>query len=152
MRKSFCKQTEKQVDARTSLKPSFDKTNKLKQIENVFLQNIVKKMIIDRLKKFFDLQNNIKLGNLCYKNYDFDKVPLPCIFSRDIYKNNLTIGNADNEQSDLFRVFCNLNKGRKSSEKVSFLKSVTILLKVREDVVDGFKTNLFPIKSENAPY
>ena len=77
---------------------------------------------------------------------------MPCIFSRDIYKNNLSIGNADNKQSDLFRVFCNLNKGRKSSEKVSFLKSVTILLKAREDVVDGFKTNLFPIKSENAPY
>ena len=152
MRKSFCKQTEKQVDARTSLKPSFDKTNKLKQIENVFLQNIVKKMIIDRLKKFFDLQNNIKLGNLCYKNYDFYKVPLPSIFSRDIYKNNLSIGNADDEQSDLFRVFCNWNKGRKSSEKVSFLKNVKILLKAREDVVDGFKTNLSPIKSENAPY
>ena len=41
----------------------------------------------------------------------------------------------------------NLNKGRKSSEKVSFLKNVKIFLKAREDVLNAFKSNLFPIKN-----
>ena len=77
---------------------------------------------------------------------------LPSIFLRDIYKNILSIENADNEQSILFKIFGNLNKGRKSSEKVFFKKNVKILLKVREDVLNGFKSNLFRIESENMPY
>ena len=46
---------------------------------------------------------------------------MPAIFLRDINTNNLSIENADNEQSDIFKKLGNLNKGRKSSEKVSFL-------------------------------
>ena len=71
---------------------------------------------------------------------------------RDIYTNDLSIENADNEQSYLFKMFGNLNKGRKSSEKISFLKNVNILLKAREDVLNGFKSNLFPIMFDTMPY
>ena len=46
----------------------------------------------------------------------------------------------------------NLNKQSKSSEKISFLKNVEILLKVREDVLNGFKSNLFPIMLDATPY
>ena len=49
---------------------------------------------------------------------------LPTIFLRDIYENNLSIKDADNEESSLFKTFGNLNEGRKSSEKISFLKYV----------------------------
>ena len=41
-------------------------------------------------------------------------------FLRDIYTSNLSIENADNEHTDLFKMFCNLNQGRKSSEKKKF--------------------------------
>ena len=44
----------------------------------------------------------------------------------------------------------NLKKGKKSSEKIC-LKKCEILLETREDVLDGFKSNLFPIESENTP-
>ena len=67
------------------------------------------------------------------------------IFLRDIHKNNLSIKNSDNEQSDLFKTFGNLDKGRKSSEKISFLKNVKKIFKVRKNVLNGFKSNLFPI-------
>ena len=53
---------------------------------------------------------------LNYKKYDFNKVPLPAIFLRDIYTNNLSIENAENEQNDLFEWFSNSEKRRKSSE------------------------------------
>ena len=66
------------------------------------------------------------------------------IFLRDIHKNNLSIKNSDNEQSDLFKTFGNLDKG-KSSEKISFLKNVKKIFKVRKNVLNGFKSNLFPI-------
>ena len=49
----------------------------------------------------------------------------------------------------------NLNKGRKSYEKISFLKNVKTFLKAREDVLNNFKSNLFPINnlmSDAAPY
>ena len=41
-------------------------------------------------------------------------------------------------------MFVNLNKGRKSSEKIYFLKIVKILLKGKEDVLNSSKSNLFP--------
>ena len=77
---------------------------------------------------------------------------MPSIFSRDIYTDNLSIENADNEQNDLCKMFGNLNKGTKSSEKISFLKNVKILLKAREDVLNSFKSNLFPVMSDTTPY
>ena len=46
-------------------------------------------------------------------------------------------------------MFGNLNKGRKLSEKkISFLKNVKILLKAKEDVLNSFESNLFPIMSD----
>ena len=42
--------------------------------------------------------------------------------NRNLYASNLSIENDDNKQSDLFRMFGNLNKGRKSSEKIFFKK------------------------------
>ena len=48
-------------------------------------------------------------------------------------------------------MFGNLSKGRKSSEKIYFLKYVKILLKPREDVLNSFKSNTFPIMSDTTP-
>ena len=48
-------------------------------------------------------------------------------------------------------MFGNLSKGRKSSEKIYFLKYVQILLKPREDVLNSFKSNIFPIMSDTTP-
>ena len=105
-----------------------------------------------KLIKIIELQNSIELGKLNYKNYDFNKVSLRSMFLRDVYKNDLSIENAGNEQNDPFRMFGNLHKGRKSSEKISFLKNVKILLKAREDVLNSFKSSLFPIMSDTTPY
>ena len=68
---------------------------------------------------------------------------MPAIFFRDMYTNNLSVENADNKQSDLLKMFGNLIKGKKSSEKISFLK---ILVKARKDVLNCFESNIFPIK------
>ena len=51
--KAFKKQTGKDVITIKSLKPSFDKTNELKQIENAFTQYIVNKMIGNKFKKYW---------------------------------------------------------------------------------------------------
>ena len=77
---------------------------------------------------------------------------MPYRFLRDIYTNDLSIENSDNEQNDLFKMFRNVNKGRKSPEKISCLKNVKILLKAREDVLVSFKSNLFPIMLDTTSY
>ena len=99
-------------------------------------------MIRDKPEKIVDLQDSIELDKLDHKNYNFNKISLPALFLRDIYRNNLSIERADNEQSDLFKMFGNLNKGRKSSEKISFFKR----REARDDVLNSFKSNLFPTK------
>ena len=45
---------------------------------------------------------------------------MPSVFVRDVYTNDLSIENAINEQSGLFKMFGNLNKGMKLSEKLFF--------------------------------
>ena len=77
---------------------------------------------------------------------------MPSVFVRDVYTNDLSIENAINEQSGLFKMFGNLNKGMKLSEKFFFKKNSKILLKAREDVLDSFKSNKFPIISDTTPY
>ena len=69
------------------------------------------------------------------------------ILKRYIHK-RLLIENADNEQNDLFTMFGNLNKEKKSSEKISFSKNVKLLLKARENVPNSFKKNLFPVMTD----
>ena len=82
--KAFGKQKKKQVKAIKDLIIS-DKANELKQIEDIFPQNVLNDLLSNKLKKFIELQNSIELDKLHYKNYDFNKVPLPSIFLRYIY-------------------------------------------------------------------
>ena len=108
-------------------------------------------MIITKLKRIVELQDSIELDNLDYKKYIFSKVSLPAVFLRDIHTNDFSIENADEEQSDLFRILKSLNKGKKSPEKVSFLKKLGILLEARQDVLNNFKSNIFPINCHTIP-
>ena len=101
LEKAFEKQTKEQVKAIRDLNIS-DKTNELKQTGGIHPQNVLNELISNKLKKIIELQNSIELYKLNYKKYDFNKVPLPSIFVRVIYTNNLSIENADNEQSDLY--------------------------------------------------
>ena len=107
--KAFEKQTEKQVDTLKSLN-LLNKTNELKQIENIFSKNQMDDLIIDKLKKIVQSQNNIKLGDLEYttkrgKRYNFSRYSLPITFLRDIHEESFSSKNADEEQI-LIKVEC----------------------------------------------
>ena len=96
--KAFEKRTKEQAIKDLNIS---DKANELKQIEVIFPQNVLNDLISNKLKKIIELQSSIELDKLDYKNYDFNKVPLPSIFLRDIYTKNVSIENDDNEQNDL---------------------------------------------------
>ena len=98
LRNAFEKQTEKQADAIKSLDPY----NNLKQIENVFPQNLINDLICTKLKEIVELQNVIKKDDLNYKSkcgkiYTFSKYLLPIVFLRDIQSDI---------QSDLISALC----------------------------------------------
>ena len=78
--KAFKKQTEKQVGAIKSIDPS----NKLKQIESIFPQNLMNDLIRSKLKEIGKLQDIIKADDLNYtskreKAYHFGKYSLPIV-------------------------------------------------------------------------
>ena len=95
------KQTRKQVETLKYLK-LFNKTDELKQIENIFPQKQLTGLVTDKLKKIRKLQNKIKLDDLEYtakrgKHYNFSKYLLPIISLRDIHKENLSLRDANVE-------------------------------------------------------
>ena len=147
--KAFEKHTKEQVKAIKNLYIS-DKTNELKQIEGTFPQNVLNDLISNKLKEIIEVQNSIELDKINYKNYIFNKVSLSSIFLRDIYPNNLSVENSDDEQNDLFKMFGNLNIGKKSSEKISSLENGKILLKAREDVLNCFKIMSYTMPRETS--
>ena len=61
--KAFKKQTKEHVKAIKDLKIS-DKKSELKQIENIFPQNVLNDLINNKLKKIIELQNSIELDKL----------------------------------------------------------------------------------------
>ena len=65
LEKALEKQTEKQVGALKSLKPS-NKKDELKQSEGIFLQNLINNLIRAKLKEIVSLQYNIKTNELYY--------------------------------------------------------------------------------------
>ena len=65
------------------------------------------------------------------------------MFLRDIYKNVLSIENADNNRSNLFKELINISEGKNPIEKFSFLETAIILFEARETVLNSFKSNMF---------
>ena len=82
--KAFEKQTEKQVSALKSL-DLFNKKDELKQIEDVFPQNLMNDLVCTKLKEIINLQDIIKTDELHYKSklrkiYNFIEYYLPTVF------------------------------------------------------------------------
>ena len=102
LRKSFEKQTEKQVDALKSLKRP-NKTDKLRQIDSIFpKKKQLNHLIIDGPKEIIQLQNNVKLDDLEYtpkrgKCDNCSRYSLPIVFLRDMHEGNLSLEDAQKE-------------------------------------------------------
>ena len=78
---------------------------------------------------------------------NFSKSSLPIIFLRDIYKNDLSVENANNKQSNPFKELSNTSKAEEPIKNNFFLEKVRILIEARENVLNSLKSNVFPIES-----
>ena len=91
------------------------------------------------------MQNKIELDKLNYKTkdgkkYNYSKLQLPIVFLRDLYKTVLSIEKTDNEQSNLFKEFTNISNLKNLS-----LEIIRSLIEVRQNFLDSFKSNVFPL-------
>ena len=68
-------------------------------------------------------------------------------FLRDIQEGNLTLKDADEEQSELVNILKDLNRGVKPVEKRSFLDNIGLLLSEREKIVNNFRSKIFSVKN-----
>ena len=68
-------------------------------------------------------------------------------FLRDIQEGNLTLKDADEEQSELVNILKDLNRGVKPDEKRSFLDNIGLLLSEREKIVNNFRSKIFSVKN-----
>ena len=146
--KAFEKETGKQVDTIKSLSPS----NKLKQIEGIFSQNLMNDLIHAKLREIIEFQDIIKKDDLNYKSkgrktYNFSKYSLTIVFLKDLHEGNLSIEKADIEQSYFATELKNFDKGIKTLEKKSFFNNLELLFSARGKVLNSFKSRLFPIKN-----
>ena len=102
-------------------------------------------LVIVKFKKIKQLQNNVRLDDLTKKTttrgryYNFSKYSLPIVFTRDIHKRNLSLQDADVEQSQLIHEWKDMGKARISGQKR--------LLSAREKILNNFKNKMFPIKN-----
>ena len=83
-----------------------NKNDQLKQIEGIFLKNLMNDLICHKLKEIVNLQNVIKTDKLHYKsklrkNYSFNECCLPIVFLRDIHGGHLLLKDTDDEQSNV---------------------------------------------------
>ena len=102
-----------------------NKKDQLKQIEGIFLKNLMNELICDKLKEIVNLQNVIKTDKLHYKSklrkiYSFNEYCLPIVFLRDIHGGHLLLKDADDEQSNVAARIKYLEKSKKTAEKHFF--------------------------------
>ena len=72
------------------------------------------------------------------------------IFLSNIHGGDLSIENADEEQSRLFKKskkLWDINKEEKPIEKTTFLKNLGSILDARKKVLNSFKSNISPLKN-----
>ena len=119
------------------------------------MTNQKKRLIKFKKQKILLTEKNYYINKKIY-TYDFRSFKTIRTFGEDIYEGEITIEEADEDQSNLADEIKNFsNKTRpksleKKQEKESTLVSLYNFLKAREMVLNGLKSKIFSIKSKGS--
>ena len=105
-------------------------------------------LIRDSLRENVNLHDTTKTDNLHYKwksrkIYNFSKYPLPIFFKKYTWR---ALKDADDDQSNFAAKTKTLEKDKKQL-KIIFWKNLELLFSAIENVLNTFKSRLFPIKN-----
>ena len=105
-------------------------------------------LIRDSLRENVNLHDTTKTDNLHYKwksrkIYNFSKYPLPIFLKKYTWR---ALKDADDDQSNFAAKTKTLEKDKKQL-KIIFWKNLELLFSAIENVLNTFKSRLFPIKN-----
>ena len=105
-------------------------------------------LIRDNLRENVNLHDTTKTDNLHYKwksrkIYNFSKYSLPIFFKKYTWR---ALKDADDDQSNFAAKTKTLEKDKKQL-KIIFWKNLELLFSAIENVLNTFKSRLFPIKN-----
>ena len=145
-------QGKKQVDALNTLKS--DNNKKLEIIPNIGCANDEAKEEFNEIKK---IEKNVDREKLVYDadkyRYDFRTFKTIRTFGKDIYEDEITLDEADKDQSNLtneINEFIKKTKPKnddKKQERRIVVKNLRNFLNAREMVFNGFRSKIFLAKS-----
>ena len=126
----------------------------LKAIDNHFFSTISEKakILMNNIKQTDDWLESAQL--ICTKTdgktkYDFNKLTFPLKFTSKIYRRDLTLQKAEDNQQKLKILINKLNNNYnpknkiKIKEKSDTLESAKILYSIKEDIINAFKKSIF---------
>ena len=110
--------------------------------------------IKNELNKIKEYKKKVNRDNVVYYSskepFDFRIFKTIRSFGDDIYKSEITINEADQEQSGLVEYILNFNnkaRPKNKDDKKNILNSAENLYYGRELLIGAFKSRLFPLKS-----
>ena len=147
--KTIKEQGEKQVKAiENTLMPIQQRTN---TDYSHLPPNQLKKAMEDRYRQIQNLESQIE-GDLKYdKNHNLEGVARGPVLIREIFLDNVSLDEAEAEQSRLTGKLANLKRGApKKPEKIQlkerYMRNAGHVLDSREKVLKAFRSGLFPTK------
>ena len=149
--KTIDDQREKEVTALNTLKS--DKNNKL-TIEDMIPKNAFSNDEVEKeIDKIKEIEDAIDREKLLYKasgnTLDFKKFKTIITFGKDVYEDKVNLEEADKDQSDLLTEIKNFSEktrpknNKKKQEKEIVSNNLYKLYRVREMVLNGFKSKIF---------
>ena len=162
--KAFEKQTKTIEDqGKKQIKAIQDNKKQLTNTQEVTIKNIIPENILnDEAKKeigrISKIEKTVYRVELVYRaseyTYSFQNFRTIKTFGRDIYNGEITLKEADEEQSSLLNEIRNFrdktkpqDEGKKKQKKKDVLKNLYNFFEGREKFLNAFDSKIFPIKA-----
>ena len=160
--KTIENQGEKQIKAIQDNKKQLTNTQEV-TIQNIIPENIFNDEAKKEIDKISEIEKTVDREKLVYRaseyTYSFQNFRTIRTFGRDIYNGEITIKEADEDQSSLLNEIKNSRDKtkpqdveKKTQKKKDVLKNLYNFFEGREKVLNAFDSKIFPIKTKGTGY
>ena len=152
---------EKHIKATQDNKKQLTNTQEV-TIKNIILENILNDEAKKEIDKISEIEKTVDREKLVYRaseyTYSFQNFQTIRTFGRDIYNGEITLKEADEDQSSLLNEIKNFRDKtkpqdeEKKNRKKDILKNLHNFFEGREKVLNAFDSKIFPIKTKGTGY
>ena len=160
--KAFKKQIENIEDqGEKQIKAIQNGTNEV-TIKNIITENILNDEAKKEIDKITEIEKTVDREKLLYRaseyTYSFQNFRIIRAFGRDIYNDEITLKEADEDQASLLNEIMNFRDKTKPKDEEKKKKKKDVLTNLykffegREKVLNAFDSKIFPIKTKDTGY